>query len=413
MNKQILQAGVVGIGGYASFHHEAMQALEAEGLVKVRSTCDPKADELRSVQARYGFEARGVRVSPDIAGMFSEPLDLVTVSAPIHLHAAMHRTCVERGAACYLEKPPTLNPVELASMIEVDRIARKQTHVGFHLLHQSERLALKQRMISGEFGTPRRVAFVGTWRRPLSYFQRNSWAGRLTLGGAMLLDSSFANAMAHYVNAVLFFAGEGSLYSWASPVRAAAELYRANSIQGTDTVFVRAELENGVPCHIATTHACEAAHEQREIYEFDGARIEIRELSDASITFRDGRQETASIADISLVDNLRDYISYLNGLASRPNIRLEDCRPFVNLNALLYLAAPGIADIPAACLRSVALPEHQTSAIVIDGIKDATERFAESGIFPSESGLPWGRSGGVSEIGEIDRLDAALKALTS
>ncbi len=412
MNNKRLQAGVAGIGGYANSHHEVMRALEEEGLLQVRSTCDPKASELLALQELLGFAERGVRVSPDFAGMFDQSLDLVSVSAPIHLHATMHRTCVDHGAACYLEKPPTLDPVELAAMIETDRRARQQTHVGFHLLHQPERLALKQRMVDGEFGTLRRAAFVGSWRRAVSYFQRNSWAGRLTLGDTPLLDSSFANAMAHYVNAVLFFSGSGGLYSWASPLRAEAELYRANAIQGADTIFVRAQLDNGVTCHIATTHACESEHEHREIYEFEHARVEIRLWQDAEILWADGRREALPMPDASLIGNVRSYISYLNGATDRANIRLEDCQAFVNLNALLYLAVPRIVEIPAAHLRSWPMPEYHTSALVAEGVAEAVEEFSRSGAFPSEQGVPWGQAGGESHIGEISRLGDAVAALS-
>lgn len=413
MNKTCLQAGVVGIGGYANAHHEVMRTLEEEGLLKVRSTCDPRADELLAQREEHRFEARGIRISPDFAGMFAEPLDLVSVSAPIHLHAMMHRACVEHGAACYLEKPPTLDPAELAAMIATDRQARKQTHVGFHLLHQPERLALKQRMVSGEFGSLRRAAFVGSWRRPQAYFQRNSWAGRLTLGGGLLLDSSFANAMAHYVNAVLFFAGADSLYAWASPVRAEAELYRANAIQGADTVFVRAELESGAVCHIATTHACECESDHREIYEFEHARVEIRVRRDADVIWADGRQEALPMPDASLEGNVRAYLAYLHGVTDRPNIRLEDCQAFVHLNALLYLAAPRIAPISGEHLRALALPNHDTQIMVAEGIDEAMVEFARSGAFPSDIGVPWGQKGGASDLRDLFRLGAAVAALST
>ena len=44
----------------------------------------------------------------------------------------MHKAIVARGLACYLEKPPTLWPDELAQMIATDADARFATNVGFN-----------------------------------------------------------------------------------------------------------------------------------------------------------------------------------------------------------------------------------------------------------------------------------------
>jgi hypothetical protein len=85
-------------------------------------------------------------------------------------------------------------------MLESERSARTPTHVGFLFVELSDRLALKARMVAGEFGKPLEFSFLGLTARNPAYFQRSNWAGRLRLGDGLVLDSCLGNAMAHYLN---------------------------------------------------------------------------------------------------------------------------------------------------------------------------------------------------------------------
>jgi hypothetical protein len=148
-------------------------------------------------------------------------LEVVTVPTPIPLHAPMHRACVERGLACYLEKPPTLYHAELDEMLAVEARAARQTQVAFNFIVEDSRQALKRRILAGEFGRVLRAGSHGHWPRPTTYFTRSAWAGRLFLGGRPVLDSCIGNAMAHYVHSLLFWCGDSALLSWAEAALAA------------------------------------------------------------------------------------------------------------------------------------------------------------------------------------------------
>src|SRR5207237_9307357 len=121
------------------------------------------------------------------------------------LHAEMHAAATARGLPVYLEKPPTLDHVELEAMIRSDAQARKASLVGFNFIIEKARLSLKERLLAGEFGAVRGATLSALWPRPASYFARNNWGGRLLVDGHVVLDSCFGNAMAHFVHNLLFW----------------------------------------------------------------------------------------------------------------------------------------------------------------------------------------------------------------
>ena len=262
-----IRIGIVGMGGFAGWHHNTVAKLEERGQARLICTCDPAAASFAAQQQTWKFNERGVSVFPDYRTMLAacgSQLDLLVVPTPIQLHAEMHRAGVELGLPVYLEKPPTLDYLELEEMIVRDRSARKSSLVGFNFIIEKARLALKERILAGEFGAVRGATLVALWPRPADYFRRNSWAGRLTMDDRVVLDSCFGNANAPFVHNLLFWVGGPELYSWAQPAAVRAELYRGHAIEGADTFFVEADTTSGVTMRFALSHACTGASTHAE-----------------------------------------------------------------------------------------------------------------------------------------------------
>jgi predicted dehydrogenase len=414
MHHTPLKSAVVGIGGFAGTHHTAWRELGKNGLGKLLATCDPLAEQLTERRARYEFDARGVSIHPDIETMLQAcgtQLDLVDVASPIRFHSAHHRLCVERGLACYLEKPPTLDPVELEQMLAIEAGAHWSTLVGFNYIGQPWRQQLKQRLVAGKFGRLRRVAFMGAWRRSQAYYQRNNWAGKLMLGDYLLLDSCCGNAMAHFMHNLLFHAGTDAMMAWAAPVTMEAALYRANPIEGADTVFARGVLDNGVEFTVAATHACRAEVCHTELLECDEAQITVSESGAGVITRRDGSVEqfdTGSELSQPLVrDNLAAYCRYLAGAPFPAATKLIDSRPFVHFNAMLYLAAAntGIRTVPAEIFTK---EDETLPTYCIPGIEAQCAQFLRSGNVPTTD---WAGQPGRADLSALPRLRDAVAAL--
>jgi len=393
-----LRIGIIGMGGFAGAHHNAVAKLEERGACRLTCTCDPQMAAFSERQQELRFAERDVRLYTDYLEMLDacrDELDVVTIPTPIPLHASMHRACVERGLPVYLEKPPTLNWAELDEMLAVEEKAIKLANVGFNFIIDPQRRALKRRVVEGEFGAVKRVTVFGLWPRDDRYYARAAWAGRLLMNGQLVLDSPMGNALAHRVHNALFWAGTRDCWSWGSIDSVTAELYRAHKIEGTDTVFVKAALDGGIDLSIAMTHACDNPHRHNETVECELATITyVADMASPegacqgyTITWHDGREESGRVRPPEMVgENIRHYLRYVQGLEERPMTRLIDSRPFVQVNDLAYIATGQITQMPEEMINHT--PTHDGKGVysVIHDIEPIVQCFLATGDFPSTQG---------------------------
>ncbi len=412
-----LKAAIIGLGGFARHHHDSLLALQEEGIAQRIATCDSQLERFAESDVLTDLSTRGVQVYRDYLEMLDahhNELDFVTIPTPIPLHAPMHRACVERGLAVYLEKPPTLDWRELERMIEAEKTARFGTQVGFNFIIEPARQKLKARLLSGEFGALKRAVFTGYWPRSAAYFQRANWAGRLRVDDGLILDSCVGNALAHYVHNLLFWCGKDALLSWGEVESVEAELYRAHQIESFDTVFARGQ-SGDVEILLGATHAGSGAAWHRESFSCERAEVVYNARGGGyEISYRDGRREVGETSTWPttefLTRNLRSFAAYLNGEAPRPLTTLGDSRPFVHLNDLIFVAAKQICDVPQEFLR------RQTGArgenfVAIENIETTLANFARDGHLPSENGTVWGRSGGRATRAELPQLESVIDQL--
>lgn len=403
--KPPIRIGIIGLGGYAGSHHQAVLRLEEKHHARLVCTCDPQAAEFATAQHMLGFARRGVRVFEDYRTMLAAcagGLDLLVVPTPIPLHAEMHRAGVDHGLAVYLEKPPTLDYVELEEMIQHDRPAKKATLVGFNFIIEKPRRALKERLLAGEFGPLLEAHLAACWPRPRSYFERNTWAGRL-LGdhGRIILDSCFGNAMAHYVHNMLFWAGQDDVTSWAHLDRVQAELYRAHGIEGADTFFVEARTAGNSLLRFALSHACAGPSSQSETLVCEKAVIRYVVGQSAEVRWTDGRTERIPLEPIdTLYENHLEYYRYLRGEADRPATTLIDSRSFVILNDLAYVSSGTINAIPAPLITATRNEQEQKDYLSVSGLTRVQSDFLTHGHWPGAHG--WERSGPPTAVGVED-----------
>lgn len=411
------RAAIFGMGGFARLHHGSLQTLENEGAARLVATCDLWPENFPELTAN--LEARGVRIYRDYGELLANhahELDYATVATPIPLHAPMHRACAERGVAVYLEKPPTLDWRELEAMIESDKAAPFAAAVGFNFIGETARHALKTRLVAGEFGALKRAGFLGCWPRSDAYFARASWSGRLRVGEHLVLDSCVGNALAHYVHNLLFWCGTREVTSWGEVESVEAELYRAHAIESFDTVFARGAC-GGIEIRVGATHAAAGAEWQREWLECEHARLIYKTRGGGwEIVWNDGRRESGptdmdTTGDF-LTRNLRQFIGTLSGENARPLTTLEDCRPFVHFNDLLFVAAKRITTLGVPFVNEQMNHRGETLR-AIENIEDALEAFGRDGQLPFERGLEWGESGGCAQASEIGQLAGVIDGLLS
>lgn len=414
--KTVLRLCIAGMGGYARAHHEIVAGLEQTERLRLLATCDPRYGQLRNVAEDFSFSGRSVDVLDDFDEMLDRHGDrthFVSIATPIHLHAPMHARVVSRGLGCYLEKPPTLDPGELETMIERDAGAPFRTEVGFNYIAESWRHDLKRRILDGEWGELRALSFFGAWSRDHGYYQRTPWAGKLLVDGRLTLDSAFGNAAAHHVHNLLFFAGGKDVFSWAEPREVRSELYRAYPIEGADTVFSSLTTTDGLPLRLTVSHACQSRWDLLEVLHCERAEIRIYPYRKLEIIHRCGRCELVKVpTDIVLLrEHLLHYLRYLRGETDRPLNRLADCRSTVAWNALNYLAARRIGTIPVEFSRQRVTPGKPFPSLVVPGLETVMNRFVCTGAFPSQQGVVWSQKGGRALMADLPNLRFAVQKI--
>lgn len=412
--KAPIRIGIIGMGGFAGSHHAAVAKLEEQGHAKLIATCDPRADAFAIEQQTWRFAERGVHVYADYRALLEachRGLDLIVVPTPIYLHAEMHAAATALGLPVYLEKPPTLDHAELEQMIAADGRARKSSLVGFNFIIEKPRLALKERLLAGEFGPLRGATLSALWPRPASYFSRNNWAGRLMMGDRIVLDSCFGNAMAHFVHNLLFWAGGPEPFSWGQPAAVRAELYRAHAIEGADTFFVETDTTAGVNIRFALSHACAGPSTHLEMVLCERAVIRYVVGRQIEIRWNDGRVEKIAPEPFDpLVENHLDYYRYLRDETLRPATTLVDSRAFVALNDLAHVSSGRIAAIPAALVKGVREEKEQKDYFDVLGMTAAHENFLVRGAWPGANG--WDREPGeVATAADLGRFHDVVRKM--
>jgi predicted dehydrogenase len=172
-SRPALRAGIIGTGGIAHAHAEAIRSLGGEiELVAVADVDRRRAEEFA---ARYGVAS----AHTDSAEMLdSAGLDIVHVCTPPRTHAPLAIQAMRAGVPVLVEKPTVL------SLGELDEIARVQEETGVPTMtvfqHRFGPAArhLRSLVAEGALGRPLVATCDTLWFRPDEYFDvlwRRSW----------------------------------------------------------------------------------------------------------------------------------------------------------------------------------------------------------------------------------------------
>lgn len=255
-----VKLGVAGLGGYARSIIDLIlnEGPTTDPIAELAAVCDP--DLTRHGELVETLKNRGVGVYETYEQMLGHAgLEAVWLPVPIDLHVPFAKSALAAGLAVMIEKPVAGTIDELDELIAARDAAGRPVLVGFQDVYDAGTLPLKRRLLSGELGQVQRATVHGCWPRDTTYFGRATWAGAIKRGETWVLDSPVNNAMAHYVNIVLFLLGQNEPQS-ATPTHLTAELYRAAKIENYDTASIRVGLDRGaggVDFLIHLTHACE------------------------------------------------------------------------------------------------------------------------------------------------------------
>ncbi|MGH8963789.1 MAG: Gfo/Idh/MocA family protein [Actinomycetes bacterium] len=172
----MVEVAIVGTGGIAAFHAEA---LAAQGdRARIVAATDVDAAKLAAYESRWSVPA----VYPTLDELLAhEKPDLATLCTPPGLHAPQAVACLSRGITVLCEKPPVL------SLAELDAIA-EATSPGAHFAtvfqHRFGSGAVRLRGLMGDprLGRPLTTVCHTLWYRPDEYFAV-PWRGKWDVEG--------------------------------------------------------------------------------------------------------------------------------------------------------------------------------------------------------------------------------------
>ena len=262
----MIRVALVGVSGYAGCLLTALREVEMQGRCKLTAVCI--VNRAQEATAWDQLTADGVRCFESTGDLWSAmrgQIDLTLLPTPPQTHRAMTEEALAAGSHVLCEKPTSTNVADAIAMAEAATAASRKLFIGFQDMYLDGTHELKRRLCSGVYGKLESISFLGLWPRGVvSYYGRNSWAGKLMLGGSdgsdgvLINDNPVSNAFAHFLKLGLFFAGPDADTS-ALPLlgKIEAQLYRANPIETFDTAALRIPTDTGIPMQFLCSHAIE------------------------------------------------------------------------------------------------------------------------------------------------------------
>ncbi len=240
-----ITVGVIGIHGFSRVHLTQFLARQALGECRVVAAVAHQRDRDEAYAA--GLEAQGIHLVSDLDALLAQDIQLVSVPLGIHLHASVAERCLRAGRDVYLEKPIAATVAEVDALAQAERDSGRRLLIGFQDLYQPGLWDLRHRLHAGTWGRLQQITVTVGWPRARSYYARNPWAGKLTIGKAVVRDSIANNACAHFLNVGLFLAG-------GTVTTTVAELARGYPIESFDTCSLRVDTTTQVTVVFNASH---------------------------------------------------------------------------------------------------------------------------------------------------------------
>jgi predicted dehydrogenase len=255
-----LRAGIIGAGGIANAHAQALQGLRDR--VELAVVADVDTDRGDEFAERYGVTT----VYGDIDALLAtEQLDLVHICTPPRTHVPLAIAAMRAGVPALVEKPTAL------SLSEMDDLARVQDETGVPVLtvfqHRygagAERL--RGLVASGALGRPLVGVCETLWYRDDDYFDV-SWRGRwANEGGGPTVGHGI-----HQFDLLLSVLGP-----WAEVTALADRLARPTDTEDVSMALVR--FENGALATVVNS-VLSPRETSRLRFDFEHATVELEHL---------------------------------------------------------------------------------------------------------------------------------------
>ncbi|WP_258803857.1 Gfo/Idh/MocA family protein [Pseudarthrobacter sp. NS4] len=323
------RAGIIGTGGIAHAHAEALKLAGADLAVAV----DIDPDRAATFAAEMGV----ARTAPTLGAAAEAGLDLVAVCTPPSSHATLALEALTLGLNVVLEKPPALSLRQMRELQDAERASGK--HVSCIFQHRfgtgARKLAALQE--SGTLGNPL-TGFCNTlWFRNQEYFDV-PWRGQWDVeGGGPTMGHGI-----HQFDMLLHLWGP-----WQEVTAFAGRLARRTETEDVSTAIVR--FESGALSTVINSVI--SPRETSELrFDYENATVELEHLygyddSHWRFTPAPGQEHLAAQwADGSGVipsGHPAQYAHIVEAISAGtvPPVTLAEAYPTMELAAAIYASA--------------------------------------------------------------------------
>ncbi|MDB5083799.1 MAG: oxidoreductase domain protein [Bacilli bacterium] len=384
---KVFQAALVGIGGFGKTHTGKLVQLASSGVLKCVAFTETNIEANRDSYEK--LSAIGARHYYDFEEMLHEhpELDFVVIATPIALHQSMGRLALEHGCHVLMEKPPAVTIQDMDALIAAAKRSGKRCQIQFQNTCGQAFQVLLSKLNEGIIGEVQSITGVGMWKRTDSYYERTSWAGKLTHNGDYILDGTLNNPFSHLLNNCLLAAGAGDA-SRARPQWVQAELYKGHPIEGEDTSCVKIGTETGAEVRFYST-LCHTTNEEPYIA-VQGTNGKIIWGYKNTLDFVDnqGNQHQDLFPEEDLI--LKMYMNLMQAIEDE-TVQLyssvEACRNFVLATNGAFESSKETHAIAAEHL--IKQQEDKTIATYIPTIDGIIRTAVENGLLFSEMDVKW------------------------
>ncbi len=397
---QDINIAVAGLGGFGINYVNALLDAAPQHHARFVAGVDPAPERCAALAE---IQRRGIPVYPSLEAMLAAPdrVDLVALASPLQLHCEQVIQSLEAGCHVICEKPLGASPEQARQMIRARDKAAKLVAIGYQWSFAPATQRLKQDILAGRVGAPRRLATLICWPRNSRYYGRNNWAGRLRDDtGHLVLDSPVNNACAHFLHHMFYLLGP-AMQSSAQPASVLAELYRASAIENYDTAAIRSTTTTGVELLFLASHVTQ--HNRNPVcrFEFENATILYGDRADDHLRAYFAGGEVEDYGALPGGENMDKLWSTVDAIRCRQEV-LCGIEAASAQTACMYAAqqsVPAISVFPP----EVVCRENQDDSdrFIVAGLDDLLQRCYTEFRMPAELGAPWAHAGRIVQPEKI------------
>ncbi len=396
----------VGVGGYGRSHLASIAACSARGLCRLRAVTIREQDADGPFEAELA--ARGVAVYRDAEWMFdaeSGRCALAAIPTGIPSHRILSTQALSYGYHVVCEKPAAGTTADVEAMRAARDEAGRILAVGYQYIYSASVQMLKSARLDRRWGELVRARCIALCPRSDAYYARNEWAGRMESGGTRIYDSPAQNAVSHFLNTMLYLAGESKDAS-ARIAELYGENYRAKPIESADTQFIRGVADSGVEIGFWCSHAVAEEHGVRMILEFDEAVVEFERDGAGSRyhLLRDEVRRPFGAPDPDAAIRERVFEDAFAAIAENrsPLSSIDNASSHTELIEMLFTRCAPVVTVGAEHLETVRFPDSKedggAKTVVIRGLDRLALAAFEKRASYSEMDAAWAVPGSTVSI---------------